>query len=226
MEMKMIHDGEAVKYGWNTFKENVGLFIGLIVVAAIACGLPLLIGTYAGQDSTAVFGIFMLLYYLVAIVIGMGFIKIFAKFGRGEKAGFGDLFNSWNRFLPYLGVTILYGLIVFGGMLLLVFPGVIWSIKFYFAQWLVVDKGMGPIEALKASAEMTNGLKWDMFGFMAVTGVVMLIGYVALLVGLVASVPTAMLAMGKVYNQLSSGMPMGGGMEKKTMEKPAAQPMS
>ncbi|MEA3324508.1 MAG: hypothetical protein U9Q37_05135 [Euryarchaeota archaeon] len=58
---------------------------------------------------------------------------------------------------------ILYGFIVVGGLILLTIPGIIWAIKFQFFDYLIVDKGLGPIDALEKSSEITRGVKWDLF---------------------------------------------------------------
>lgn len=202
-------DGEAIRFGWNSFKQNVGFLIGAVIVGAVAMGVPIGVSVWIQQESPMLSLVFMLLYYVVALIIGLGFLKIFIKLSRSESASFGDLFNNWNRLLPYIGVNILYALIVMGGMLLLVFPGIIWMLKFYWAQYLVVDKGMGPIEALKASARMTDGMKWDLLAFISVIGVVVMIGYFALLIGMVVTIPVAAIATCWVYNYMAKGMPAG-----------------
>lgn len=206
MQTKTFCDGEAVRLGWKTMKENIGFFIGIFLAGIVAAGIPIGISVALSGRSAALSVLFMIVYYVVLLVLSVGYTKIFIRFARGDKPEFADLFNSWDRVLPYLGVSILYGLIVLGGTILLVFPGIIWTLKFYFAPYLVIDKGMGPVEALRTSAEMTNGVKWDLFGFMAVAGVVVMIGYFALLIGLFASIPVAAVAIAFVYVKLSGGV--------------------
>ncbi len=198
----MFSDGAAVRFGWETFKNNVGFIIGAMVVAMIAVMIPLGITTVLAKASEFLSFIGILLYYVVALVIGIGMTKIMLMLVDGETPSIGDLFSHWDLILKYLGVIILYGLIVVGGIFLFVIPGIYWAVKFYFAQMLVVDKGLGPVEALKRSAEITDGVKWDLVGFLSVMGLVIMIGYIALFVGILVSMPVAMIALVYVYRQL------------------------
>ncbi len=198
---KTFSDGAAVRFGWQTFKDNAGFLIGAMAVALIAVMIPL--GLMAATENSEVLSLlFFILYYVVAIIVGIGGLKILLMLVDGEKPSIGDLFRHWHLFLNYLAVTILYGLIVMGGLLILVVPGIYWGLKFYFSYVLVVDKGMGPIEALKESARITEGVKWDLIGLYAVIGLVVVIGYLALFVGVLASVPVAGLATLYVYRKL------------------------
>ena len=89
-------------------------------------------------------------------------------------------------------------------MILLIFPAFIWGIKFCLYPYFIVEKGMGPIEALQASSRATMGAKWDLLGFWSVIGVINVLGFFCLLIGLFATVPTTMVAMALVYRKLLS----------------------
>jgi len=182
---KVIQDGAAVRFGWQTFKDNVGFLIGAMVVTLVALLVLFGVAFGLGNYSMTLSAIAMIAYYALAIVVGIGWMKIALTFVDGGKPTYADLFKHWNLFLKYFGVSLLYALIVMGGTLLFVIPGMYWSLKFYFAPFLVIDKGMGPIEALKESARLTDGVKWDLFGFMMVAGTVAMLGYIALFVGVI-----------------------------------------
>ena len=102
---------------------------------------------------------------------------------------------------------ILYLLIVAGGFLLLIFPGIIWSIKFSYCYYFVIDKGLGPVEALRASSRTTMGVKWHLFGFGILCGMINALGFLCLIVGAFATFPTVMVASALVYRQLSAQTP-------------------
>jgi len=91
---------------------------------------------------------------------------------------------------------------VLGGTILLIVPGVIWAVKFQFFSYFIIDKGLGPIEALKKSSAITKGVKWNLLGFDLLIGGIALLGVLALLIGLLAAIPTAMIAMAFVYRKL------------------------
>ena len=66
-----------------------------------------------------------------------------------------------------------------------------------------IEKGLGPVEALKASSSTTMGAKWDLFLFGLLLGLINLAGFLCLVVGLFATIPTSMVAYAYVYRELS-----------------------
>jgi len=105
------------------------------------------------------------------------------------------------------GTAVLYGLIIFGGFLLFIVPGIIWSVKFSLWSYFVVDKGLGPVQALKASSRATMGVKWDLFGFGIVCGAINILGVLCLIIGIFATYPTVIVATALVYRQLAAQTP-------------------
>jgi uncharacterized membrane protein len=132
----------------------------------------------------------------------MGLIRIAIRFCDNEKGGFADLFSCFPLVFKYLFSSILYVLVVFGGMILLIIPGIIWAIKFQFFSYFIVDRGLGPIEALKRSAVITKGVKWDLFVFRLLLMGINLLGVLCLLIGLFATIPMTMVAVAFVYRKL------------------------
>jgi len=52
-----------------------------------------------------------------------------------------------------------YGAVVFVGFLLLIIPGVYWSLKYGQYRMLIVDKNLGIFESIKESGRITEGYK-------------------------------------------------------------------
>ena len=88
------------------------------------------------------------------------------------------------------------------GFILLIVPGIIWAIKYQFAQYLVIDKGYKPIEAIKKSGQITKDAKWSLLLLGLLSGLINVLGAIALVVGLFATVPTTMVAKAFVYRKL------------------------
>jgi len=124
------------------------------------------------------------------------------RFCDNEKGRFADLFSQYPLFPQYIVGSILYGLIVFAGTILLIIPGIIWGIQFCFYDYFIVDKGLGPIEALKRSSAITKGVKWDLFAFFLILSGINLLGALCLLIGLFVTIPTTMVALAFVYRKL------------------------
>ena len=193
---------EAVQFGWNTTKSNIGFFIGLLIVAGLIQYIPDIIATTIEADAPFLSSIILIASYVLSMIVMMGLIKIFLRFCDGEKGGFSDLLSCYPLFFKYLVGSILYGLIVSLGLILLILPGIIWAIKFYFFDYLIIDKGLGPIDALEKSSEITRGVKLDLFTFGILLGILNLLGLLCLLVGLFVTIPVTMVATAFVYRKL------------------------
>ncbi|MFH1856572.1 MAG: hypothetical protein ABH836_05015 [Candidatus Omnitrophota bacterium] len=203
MAIKTFSINEALLFGWNVMKKNIGFFIGILVVVFIASAAPDVINNFIkGKAPVAISIIIAVIFWVLQLILGMGLIKIALKFCGNEKPDFAVLFSGIPLFFKYLAGVILYVLIVLGGLILLIVPGVIWSIKFQYFPYLIIDKNMGPIEALKKSASITHGAKWDLLGFNVVLAVVNVLGILCLLIGAFAAVPTVMIAYAFVYRKL------------------------
>jgi hypothetical protein len=68
--------------------------------------------------------------------------------------------NAWALVIPFLLTSILVGLIVTGGIIALVVPGIIFSIWFVFATSITVLEEKKPIESIKISKELVKGRFW------------------------------------------------------------------
>lgn len=190
--------GEAVGFGWETFKKNYLLFIALAAIDLIISGLPNFKLEIAKNVSSTINPVIWLLEELVQI----GVITIVLKVIDSKKTDLGDMFENIRLYWRYLSGTLLYGLIVFIGFILLIVPGVIWAIKYQFYGYLIIDKKMKPMDALRKSAEITEGERWNLFilGF-ALFGVILL-GVLALGIGIFAALPVVWIAVAFIYRKL------------------------
>jgi uncharacterized membrane protein len=88
------------------------------------------------------------------------------------------------------------------GFVFLIVPGIYLAVKYQFYDYLIVDKGMGPIEAIKRSGVLTEGVKWNLVLFWLALVGINILGMIALGVGLIATVPVSWLANAYVYRRL------------------------
>ncbi|MDD5065447.1 MAG: hypothetical protein PHF84_00225 [bacterium] len=183
---------EVVKKGWAEAKKSFWFFVGLLIIYfAIVIVASLLLNKikYVGQ----------IISFLLSFYLSVGLIIISLKKARGQTASIGDLFAGFPFLASYAGASILYMFIVIAGMILLIFPGVIWSLKYMFYPYLIVDKNMKAVESLKASAKITEGSKWDLLGINFVIGVISMLGVLCLVIGMFWTIPLSMIAQALVY---------------------------
>jgi uncharacterized membrane protein len=115
-----------------------------------------------------------------------------------------DLSLLWHPrpFWRYLGASILLSLAVAIGFVLLIVPGIIFGLMFMFATFIVIERELGPIDAMNESHRLTRGHKWQLFGFVLLLVLVNLLGLLALLVGIFVSIPVSTLAFVHAYRVL------------------------
>jgi small-conductance mechanosensitive channel len=77
---------------------------------------------------------------------------------RGEQPAKRDLLAATLRLWPTFAVfTALSTLLIMAGLSLFIAPGVWVMIKLVFSEYLLVLRGMGPLEAMRESFRMTRG---------------------------------------------------------------------
>lgn len=190
---------EAIWFGWEKTKANLRFFIKVMIIVALIYLVP---GLFKEKGIITV--VASLIFWALQIIVDLGLIKISLRMHDGEKAAVSDLFSTSELVLKYLAASILYGVIIAAGFLLLVIPGIIFAIKLQFYSYFIVDKNSGPIEALKKSWAVTRGANWNLYLFALLQSGVTLLGLLALLVGLLVAVPVTSLANAYVYRKLSS----------------------
>jgi len=202
MTTKRFSKNEAIRAGWRIASKNFGFLVGVTVIGIlIVLAVAQLIGMTHGGLSTIFFRI---VYYLIDGLIVMGMARIALKLIDGHEAVVGDLFSCMPEMLAYIGSSLLYSLIIVVGLILLVVPGIISGLMFMFYTYCVVDKNDGPIEALKRSARITAGAKWNLFLLVLMLLGINFLGALVLLVGLIVTVPFSMVVMAFVYRTLTA----------------------
>ena len=202
MDRKDFSIDEALRFGWNTMKDNFWFFVSIVVVAGVIILIPQGIASALEDSSPGLSFLFRVIQWIAEIIIGIGLIVISLKFLDGQTPEFKDLFAIQPHFINYLGAAILTALVVIAGFALLIVPGIYWAIKFNFFGYSVVDQGSDPILAMRRSARIAKNVKWKLLGFGLLCFCINILGLICLVVGLFATIPTTMLAYAYVYRKL------------------------
>jgi len=208
MGTKSFSINEAVNFGWRTVKKRFWFFVQIfIIVALIAYGPGVIMQSFDKVELPTLVAMFFFLagiiFWVVQLLISIGLIQVVLAHVDSRKSDVSDLFTGTKFLVNYFLSSLAFGLVTGVGILLLVIPGLILIVRLQFYPYLIVDKGVGPIEALKGSWNMTAGSFWNLVLLaLAAVGINML-GAVALGIGLLWSIPTTVLAVGWVYRRLS-----------------------
>lgn len=193
---------EAVKVGWDTMKKNFWFFVGLLIVSWIIQVIPSGIANIFKTRMFALYFILIIAAWVIQAIVKMGLIKITLDVLDKGKGELGDIFSQTDKLVNFILGSILYVLIVLGGLILLIVPGIIWAIKYQYFSYLIIDKNMKPMEAIKKSGEITMGNKGNLFVLGLLLCLINLAGLLCLLIGLFATIPLTMVATAYVYRKL------------------------
>lgn len=190
-----------IKKAWALFKKE---WITIYAVQLVPFIVGLAYNYYYSFIEPEMIAPVALAYLLFQFVASLLVIKALILVVRGKKVDAQVFENILPVTAKYIGLIFLYMLIILGGFLLLILPGIYFMLMFMFAPYLVIDKNMGPIEALKASKKITKGIKWDIIGFSAAMVVLMYSGIFALLVGLIITIPLSTIAYIVFYDRVAA----------------------
>ncbi len=193
---------EAISLGFELAKKNIIFFIGIfvIVVAVSVVSSVIQIGAVV-EKQPMLYIVLNVLIFIVNAIIGMGLIKISLEFLDKKKPKFSDLFYV-KPLVNFILASLIRGVVTVIGFILLIIPGIIFLIRLQYVTYLIVDKNLPPVEAVKKSWEMTKGNTWNLFLFGILLFLVNVLGAIFLLVGLFVTVPLTMLATTYVYRKL------------------------
>ncbi len=200
--------GEAIKFGWNTLKSHIGFFVGVVVIAFVMTAIPSGIASGLEESSPFLSRVIYFISYIVGLGVNLGLIKVSLAFASNEKATYSDLFSQFPKTLNYFIAHILYSIIVTVGLILVIVPGIIWGVKYALYPYFIVEKDVGPLEALKLSGTTTQGFKWDLFALYFLSALIVLLGAFVIFIGLFVAIPTVMVAQAYAYKKLVGVQPV------------------
>ncbi len=116
--------------------------------------------------------------------LGVGLTKVHLAASRGERPTWQDFGYAFG---PRYWQSVLLGLLVFliivGGLILLIVPGIYWGVKMAFASQRFIEDNLPAVDAIKASFADTKGHWWPVFGMAILALLLFVAGVLALLVG-------------------------------------------
>lgn len=192
---------ESFRFGWNTFKRDPWMLVGATAVIGVVSVIVNKLND--PMDPNVLISIVgtVLTWWLF-----LGLTRMALMAHDGGKPRFDMVFKeSWNVLWRYALATIISIIITIVGLILLIVPGIIAQVMLSLMIFLILEKRMMPIEALKESRRMTRGKRWDLFLFFLVAGIFNLIGVLIFGVGLLLTLPVTMLAFAHVYRSIDRG---------------------
>ena len=213
--LELVLDG--VKYGWKKFTENVGAFVvgTLVLFLALGVVVGILFGfTFAGAVVTGdgdvgglsrVFGSLLssAVTWFVGAFIQAVILNAALRVAAGQRLDFGDFFRLPNAG-RVLATAAVVGLASAVGYALLWLPGLAVTVFSVFAIAVALDKGLGPVEAIKGSIDLVRSNVVPALLLVVAFYILVGIGFVLCGVGILAAYPIAQLTVAYVYRKIQN----------------------
>ena len=198
MDRKFFTTKGAISEGWRLTKENLGFLIGYQLILYF---VTLLFS--GGKHFGFMHDLWHLLGTVLIFLLNMGFYKSSLLIATGIKPEFNQLYDNWRQLISWAVASFLFAIMFFIGFMLLIVPGCyIWA-KYGLFPFFIVDKKAGPIEALKAAGQATEGVCATLFGFFVICLLLNILGFLLLGIGLFFTAPTTLIAMAIIYRKLA-----------------------
>lgn len=214
---------ECIRRGFELTKRNFGmiLLVGLVymgilmgssIVTSVFQGVagPPQVPAEGGTGEVSgpvltVFFVLQLLSQILSIYLGLGLTRIALNFVSGKTVAVGQLFGEGHKLLRALGASILFGIVVAIGFLLLIVPGVYLALRYGLYMTAIVDRDLGVMESFAYSSRLTTNNRMNLFLLGLLGFLIILAGMLACFVGLIFAAPVVWLASSVAYRWLQYG---------------------
>jgi hypothetical protein len=218
--------GACVKRGFELTKRNFGtiLLIGLAYFGvSIAASLVL-----GGIDSALGFGttqsqwqsgggnafakyqqtggpFTMILGNALSILLSLGLVRIGLNLASGKQVSVTMLFGEGRKLLPAIGASIIFGVMMVIGFILLIIPGIYVILRYGQFMNAMVDRDLGVMDSFSYSSSITTNNRLNIFLLGLLSIAIAIAGALALVVGLIFAYPLIWLSWMVAFRWMQYG---------------------
>ena len=197
----------ALSFGWQRMKQFfLDLFLVTVIVGFIIIPAAM-IGSLDGHETPG--GVLLRIFgfgywFLLYAPIDYGAAFMFLEAARGQKFDVKDMFENFeHNYLNVVLANLLQKVIIGIGLVFLVIPGVIFACRLAFVKYLVQDRGLDPVAAVKESWRMTQGHAWEVFWLGALACLIASGGLICFGVGIIPAIMWIRSAFASMYLAVS-----------------------
>lgn len=187
------------------FKGPVWASMLLVMAAMIGINiLSLAIQRMMGNSPSSIaLGMAIQITANIALTpVTAGYLMIALKHVQGRPVNYRMTFGYFSSFFPLIGATLLMMLLITLGFLLLIVPGIYLIFSYLLVLPLIVEKGMGPWQAMEASRKAIHRCWFKVFWLQLILGFTVIGSALLFGVGLIWTIPMCLLAAGILYREL------------------------
>ncbi len=204
--------GELFGKSWKEYKSNFGVFFKIFLwfymLPLIVFGILSLVflgelqNSSVGSLITLVGSPFFITFAIISTIVTavlyffmtISFIYISIFKNESTKMKFRQAIRGGaHYFWTYVGLSLLLIVCLIPLYLLLIIPGIIFSIYWAFAGFVLLRENIGPWESMKRSKRIVKGRWWKVFGNLFILGIILWV------ISLIFSIPDF------IFNLFSGG---------------------
>lgn len=204
MNNELLNIKDIIQAAWGNYKRLWVFCSGTFFLAWLSVFIPGLISVYLGVNHPIAQGVVRVIQAFLHVWVFLGFTSICILVMKNKTVSVSILYSQGRKLWKFIIAYIIYSLILLVGFMLLIVPGVIWSIQYSMYYLYIVEKNMQPVEALQASSAATYGHKWYLASLFSIVLLINIAGLLCFIVGLLVTVPLSMLMLAEIYRRLSA----------------------
>ena len=131
-----------------------------------------------------------------------GIMLIGVRRALEQRVSWKMVFAGFSKTLTITIALVLQAILVVLGFILLVLPGIYLTVGYALVLPLILDKGLGPWEALETSRKAIHKKWWSVFGLYLVMLLIAMVASIPLGLGLIWVVPMYFVVLGVLYVRL------------------------
>jgi uncharacterized membrane protein len=199
---------QALGFGWRTMTANFGkmlLYLGVPYAVLFALQIATHLPFEYIESLKSWKPITTLSDLLLASMFSLIIIKVGLRVYNDQPLSFGEIMPTGRQIWSYIGASVVVGLTVVAGVILLIVPGIIWGVKRQFFGFAMIDRELGAGDSIKLSCEITKGQVWHLLGWGLLMMVIHIAGLLCLVIGVIPAAIVTFLAQVYIYKQLAGG---------------------
>lgn len=114
----------------------------------------------------------------------------------------GMIFQQFGKIVPIFLCYLLMTILIIIGYLLFVIPGIYLTIAYALAIPLIVEKDLGPWQALEASRKAITKRWFTVFFLFLLLGIIMVLAMIPLMIGFIWAAPLMAIVIGVMYRNM------------------------
>lgn len=201
------------KQAWTKYVILVFLQIVFIVVVAVLFGTLVFVSLLDSIGLSLFMLIPVFILYVVVLLFALIFYLSMIYVFKDAGLSIGDsLKKAFKKLGSAILLSIVFGIIIGIGYLLFIIPGIIFTIWYVLAFYVLIYEDKGAIESLKRSKELVGGFGWSMFlklivlvliqFFIGVLGIIPILGFFVNIISAFVLTPFWVVYLGLIYKDL------------------------